>query len=93
MLGVADGFSASAVLVFEGAVEVVTDSVTSAEVVESSVEVLVCWSRAEVELPVATEDTAREVSFAAPEADAEPSDAAESDRFHCGKESLASVFS
>lgn len=90
MLGVGDDFGVSAFLVFEGAVEVVTDSVTSAEVVESSVEVVI-WSIVEAELPVAAEEGAREVAFAAPEAEAEPSDAAESGRFHCGKDLTALV--
>lgn len=91
MLGVADGFSASAFLVFEGEVVAVTDSVVLAKVVESSAEVVVCWFRAGVELSLVEESEA-EVAFAAPEAEAEPSPgAAESDRFHCRKNVWASV--
>jgi hypothetical protein len=88
LLGVGDGFCVSAFLVLEG--ELVSDSVVLCEVVESSVEVVLCWSSADVELSVAAESEA-EVLFAAPEAD-EPSDAAESDRFHCRRHLLGSVF-
>ena len=84
MLGVGDDFGVWAFVVFEGAVEVVTDSVTSSEVSEPSVEVLITWCRVDVELSVAAEEGAREVLFAAPK-EAEPSATAESDRFHCGK--------
>lgn len=82
MLGVADGFCVSAFFVFEGALEVVTDSVTLVTVVDWNSEVGV-WSRFDVELSVA-EEGASEVLFIAEE-EAESSDDAESDRFHCCK--------